>query len=342
MHSHDVNFKETSEASNYIYHPISPAMVEGLHENTWHRLPPQVVTQVNREVFTELAAYTSGGVFRFSAEAGTVAIRAELSNPNMHMPHMPLTGSSGIDILVAGKYRSTLQAKLGEPLLKGEITLDKTSEITLYLPLFNGIESLEIGLLPHKTLLPATAYSDPKPLLFYGSSITQGGCASRPSNAYTALVSAWLGRPFRCLGFSGNAKGDLPVAEYIAKETMSAFVYDYDHNTFSHTHLKETHLPFLLTILKEQPKLPVLMLSKPDLHPWNQQVQEDLRRTVIQESYEFCKKEGYHVSFVDGASLFEEEARQYCTVDATHPNDLGFYQMAKRIYPVLKEMYQTR
>ena len=100
-------------------------------------------------------------------------------------------------------------------------------------------------------------------LNFYGSSITQGGCASRSSNSYCALVSRWLDSDFYCLGFSGGAMGEPWMAEYISQLPMSCFVYDYDHNAPSPDYLRQTHRPFLQTILDKNPALPVIAMSRP-------------------------------------------------------------------------------
>ena len=89
-----------------------------------------------------------------------------------------------------------------------------------------------------------TPYVVEKPIVFYGSSITEGGCASRVTNAYPALLSKWLNADYINLGFSGSAKGEIPVAEFIAEQSMSAFVYDYDHNAPNPEHLAATHEAF--------------------------------------------------------------------------------------------------
>ncbi len=116
------------------------------------------------------------------------------------------------------------------------------------------------GITPEK---PAP-YRMEKPVLFYGSSITQGGCASRPGNCCSAMVSRLLDCMIWNLGFSGNAKGEAELAEYIANVPLGAMVYDYDHNAPSADHLERTHLPFLRTILEKQPELPVVIVSRPD------------------------------------------------------------------------------
>ena len=184
---------------------------------------------------------------------------------------------------------------------------------------------------------PASPHRVGKPILFYGSSITQGGCASRPSNCHCALISRWLDAQQINLGFSGNAKGEAFIAEAIAKLSLSCFVMDYDHNAPTAEHLQNTHEAFFQIIRKAQPKLPVVFVSRPygDTGDYENAAK---RRDIILNTYLNAKNNGdRYVYFVDGMSFFDEIDREAGTVDLLHPNDLGFYLMAKQIVPVVKE-----
>jgi hypothetical protein len=138
------------------------------------------------------------------------------------------------------------------------------------------------------------------------------------------------------LGFSGNAKGEIALAEAIAGLDLAAFVYDYDYNAPSATHLARTHEPFFLKIREKNPALPIIMMSKcsgPDAK----------RRDIIKNTYQNAIDRGdRNVYFIDGSELFGEPGKDYCTVDGCHPNDLGFYQMYLRVLPVLRQALEKR
>ena len=179
-------------------------------------------------------------------------------------------------------------------------------------------------------ILEATPYSHNVPIVYYGSSITQGGCASRPGNSYQAIISRRLDADYINLGFSGSGKAEEAMVQYLAELEMSVFVCDYDHNTPDVEYLKKTHLPLYRTVRTKQPNLPIILISAPNIlmNPEGFLT----RREVIRETYQIALDEGdKNVYFIDGAELFAGEDWDSCTVDGCHPNDLGFYRMAMRI-----------
>lgn len=337
----DSNFKQlqTNTTLNYQNIRNTNAEIEGVLPGTWQRLPDTVLEEINRPALTELAHHTSGAVVRFQTDTYILGLHMELLDPNFMMSHMPLTGSAGMDVFVNGHYAATFRAELGEHAVKGELFLSgEDSEITIYLPLYNGVKDFYLGITENASIKKNSEHKIKEPILFYGSSITQGGCASKTSNAYPALVTRWLDAGMYCLGFSGNAKGDLPVARYIAELPATCLVYDYDYNAPDAAFLRETHEPFLKYILSHNPKLPVLVMSRPNPELKSEELQSGERRRIVQETVFKCKKMGYHVEFLDGATLFGEDSRECCTVDGTHPNDLGFYRMAKNVFEKIQAM----
>ena len=121
------------------------------------------------------------------------------------------------------------------------------------------LEDVLIELEDDAKLETPTPYTLERPMVFYGSSITEGGCATRPANAYTALLSRWLDADYINLGFSGSAKGEMEIANYIAGLDMSVFILDYDHNAPTIEHLAETHEPFFKMIRS------ILLMVRPSL-----------------------------------------------------------------------------
>lgn len=313
-----------------------PFRIYGLTEG-YRRLPSDIINIINNGV-SGLALHSAGGRIRFATDSQAIFIRVELIGGGM-MDHMPLSGMSGVDIYADRVFRGGVRpANDKQTVYEGGITKEKKmSQITVNLPLYNGVREVFIGIDDDALLEPPAEYGIANPVVFYGSSITQGGCASRPGCAYTSLLSAWAGVDHINLGFSGSALGEPAMAEYIASLAMSVFIMDYDHNAPTVEHLKATHKPFFKIIREAQPTLPVIFLTKPDFD--NDPVGNAKRRDVVNETYMSAQAAGDRAVFlVDGQSLFGMRDRDACTVDTCHPNDLGFYRMAEAVYPVLKKI----
>ena len=218
-------------------------------------------------------------------------------------------------------------------------------EVTIHFPLYDSVKSLYVGVEPDALLQKGAEYRAVKPFICYGSSITQGGCASRPGNCYSNILSRKLNMDHINLGFSGNAKGEQVMADYIAGLPMSVFLLDYDHNAPSIEHLEATHEKFFLTIREKNPDLPVIMATKTDT-PRTKQLAETLqiRREIVFRTYENAVKRGdKYIKFIDGGKTFNEIClmgipADSCTVDGCHPNDLGFACMAKVFEQAIREM----
>jgi lysophospholipase L1-like esterase len=143
---------------------------------------------------------------------------------------------------------------------------------------------------------------------------------------------------YYCFGFSGNCKGDLPIADFFNTLDFSIFVYDYDHNAPTVEHLKATHEPFYKAIRKANPSTPIIMMTRPRPYLTDDEAQ---RRMVVKTTYENAIKNGdKNVYFIDGTSFFDGNDSELCFVDALHPNDLGFFKMATRIEPLIKSLLE--
>ena len=219
-----------------------------------------------------------------------------------------------------------------------EREFEKSSEmedVTIWLPRNEEIADFTISVEDDALVETPTPYKYP-PMLYYGSSITEGGCCCRVTNAYNAIISQHLDIDYYNLGFSGGAKGELEIADYINTIPMSIFVYDYDHNAPNVEHLENTHEVFFKRIREKNPELPVVILTKPD---FDYDPQGAERRAVIYKTYENAVNSGdNNVYFIDGQTFFGDKDRHFCTCDCCHPNDLGFYRMAEKIEPVIKQI----
>ncbi|MBQ9802797.1 MAG: SGNH/GDSL hydrolase family protein [Clostridia bacterium] len=306
------------------------------------RMPIAVAQTVSQPV-AKLCRHTAGGRVRFRTDSPYIAIHAVMHN-GTPMSHIPLTGQSGFDLYhrnAAGKeiYYQTFVPPHGmtEGYSSGHRTDGTYCDYTINFPLYDGVKELHIALKKGAHLSAPTPYAIEKPVVYYGSSITQGGCASRPGNAYQAIIGRELDADHINLGFSGNAKGELAMAEYIATLDMSVFVLDYDHNTPSEEHLLATHELFFKTVRAKHPDLPVVFVTAP-----NTKLRGNMnyfgrgrfftRRNIIRRTYEHARIAGDdNVYFIDGVQLFGGDNWDACTVDGTHPNDCGFVRMATRI-----------
>ena len=210
-------------------------------------------------------------------------------------------------------------------------------DITINLPLYGGMEELYVGLAPGARLEPADGYREFLPTVYYGSSITQGGCASRPGNNYSGILSRKFDVDFVNLGFSGSARGETAIAEYVASLPMSAFVYAYDHNAPSVEHLAATHEAMYNTVRAAHPDVPIIFITRPKPRYNNDEI---ARRRVVLDTFEHAKARGERGYFVDGETIFDIFGGDGGSVDGCHPNDLGFACVAAALEPIFAEIYR--
>lgn len=320
-----------------------PFQIYGLlrEDGMYVRMPLAVAKEVNDGV-DYLNHHTAGGRVRFATDSDEIFIKADMHYIDK-MPHFPLTGSGGFDLFktVNGKecYVNTFVPPFdytdGYESSHGT-GVKEVTDFTVNFPLYAGVKKLQIGIKSGSVLMTATSYRNEKPIVYYGSSITQGGCASRPGNSYQCMVSRNLNVDFVNLGFSGSARAEETVAEYIANLPMSVFVYDYDHNAPTAEYLEETHGRMFRTVRAKNPDLPILFMTRPQPSPNEDDIK---RREIIRATFEGAKKDGdKNVYFIDGGEITREFCGDAATVDGTHPNDLGFMAMANAVTKILKEI----
>ena len=333
-----------------------PFSVEGLPWKTddkreWPlvRLPANLTKgDINEGALWSGRHNTPGATVRFRTDSPFIAIKSKLSCPG-DMNHMPRAGSAGFDLYM-GPFGHCMHCGTAQP-NHGEIDLERLlftrepsdtgmREWTIDLPLYGGVAAISVGVSPEATIEapPPHAYGK---ILFYGSSITQGGCASRPGNMYPSMLCRAVDAEQVNLGFSGCALGEIAMAKTISDLDLSAFVYDYDYNAPSPEHLQKTHEPFFKVVRERHPDLPVVIMSLCNFwRHWGPESTKDRekRREIIYTTYRNAIAAGdRHVYFIDGETLFGNRDRDACTVDGCHPNDLGFYRMYEAILPVLRK-----
>ncbi|MBO4547761.1 MAG: hypothetical protein J5758_00945 [Abditibacteriota bacterium] len=304
----------------------------------YYRVPGEVAGAVS-PVFAMLSRHTAGGRVRFATDSPYVAVHVAESD-GIPRTNLTLTFSNGLDLYTGKKqsYAGTyMPPQVSYDGFDGILYIGSGFRtVTLNMPRYAGVKELLIGLKEGSRLERAEDYAVEKPLVFYGSSITQGECASRPGNTYEDIISRELDVNYINLGFSGNALGEQRVCDYIAGLDMSCFIMDYDHNAPTAEHLEKTHYNMYRTVRRARRDLPVILVSRP-----NPVLTEDNRRRleIVRATYERAKREGdKHVYLVPGNEFMRGYSADAWTVDDTHPNDFGMVLMAKRLQSVLKPL----
>ncbi len=295
-----------------------------------------------------LSRMTAGGRLRFATDSPYVAVQcvAPCIEP---MNHMPLTGSHGFALFVNGVYRSmyspdysvimrAIENRSEYFAFDGlrETCAAGISECMLCFPLYGGVSLLKIGIKKGCKLQSAKPYAYKDKIAFYGSSITQGGCASYAGSDYINLLSQWLNFDYVNLGFSGSGKAEREMCEYLANLHAAAYVLDYDYNAPDAAYLAKTHYPLYESVRNKNSGAPIVFVCKPD---FDYDAESAARREIIYGTYCRAKAQGDSlVWFIDGEQMFGSFERNACTVDTCHPTNLGFYRMAKTIVPVLRDV----
>ena len=323
-----------------------PFSVHGVfYENgLFRRMPEDVARSVSDKVYT-LHSNTSGGRVRFKTDSDVVAISVKYGN-RYRSSHFALSGSAGLDLYVReeGEDRERFYAAFMPPYdmidsYESRHTIEggrKTREITINMPLYSDVAELRVGVLSDASLLPADPYPRDELIVYYGNSITQGACASRPGNAFAAQASRAFGCDFINLGFSGSGKAEDEIADYISGLDMQIFVYDYDHNAPNPEYLAATHEKMFKRIRRSHPNIPIIMLTRTSMD--SAAAKREERKAIIKATYDNAVAAGdKNVYFIDGSHIYDG-VEDIATVERCHPNDLGQTYIAFAIQKVLGEI----
>lgn len=318
----------------------------------FNRLPENINGVVRKEVW-DLGRNCAGIAVRFRTNSKCIGAKWTLLN-NFNMAHMAGTGIRGLD-LYSFTNGTWIYAGTAQPNGKESANIFRRNmdgeyrDYIMYLPLYDGVEKLEIGIDSGAVLQSPAVQSllgGERPIVFYGTSVTQGGCASRPGMAYPAIVERKLGKETINLGFSGNGRMDRVMADKIAGIDASAYVVDCLANC-TYDIVKDSTEYFIKTIAGANPKSPVYMVSN-YCYPY-QYLDAGFRKDLEQENalwhtlYEKLRKEGYkNVRYIDlsgegkmGKSVTGPDHEG--TVDGVHLTDLGFLRLAEFYCKILKK-----
>ncbi len=334
-----------------VYHdarefPVFGQAFSATPEHPYRRLPEHLDGVVREMVWT-LGRNSAGLYVRFRSDAPE--IHARWTNTAYHMPHMADCGTGGLDLyaLLDGRWTyvgsgfnwGALSAS-HERRLVGNMA-PEAREYMLYLSLYDEVKTLEIGI-PEGYSLSGPMVDSPKsdhPMVMYGTSILQGGCASRPGMAFTNILGRWFDRTVINLGFSGNAHLDYEIAELMTSVTCpSVFVLDYVPNA-SEDKIEERGERFFRILRDAHPDVPVIFVEAPVYAHTvvDQTIAEEVRsrnavqKALYQRLLDAGEKRLYYVP-AEGMTGADGEA----FVDGVHLTDLGMLRYARHIMSTLE------
>ncbi|MEX2382696.1 MAG: SGNH/GDSL hydrolase family protein [Opitutales bacterium] len=287
-----------------------------------------------------LANCTAGGQVSFQTDSCRIAIQAQLAGRS-NMCHMPATGQCGFDLYVGPpciqRFHGVSKYEIAQSaydLLLFEHPDTTMRNFTINFPLYQGVKQVQIGLAPEARITPPPPWAADGRIVIYGTSITQGGCASRPGMAYTNILSRALNTEIINLGFSGSGRGEPEVIRQVADvPNPRLFILDYEANSAGR--LADT-LPDAIRILRDRHHtVPVLVVSRiafsTDLTHDERLRARDTSRDMQANLVDDLRKGGDSgIHFLDG-SVFLGSDFDECTVDGIHPNDLGFMRIARQM-----------
>ena len=309
----------------------------------YERLPDSCQT-VSLEKLWLLGRNSAGLAIRFRSNSTQIAARWETRN-NFRMNHMTPTGICGLDLYCldgdhwhfAGSGRPT--GKLTTATIVRNMT-PEMREYLLFLPLYDGPISLEIGV-DTEALIEQPQVNLPrreKPILFYGTSIMQGGCATRPGMAHTNILERRLQRECINLGFSGSAHLDMEIADLIASVDAALYILDFVPNA-TVEEMDERAVKFISKVRAAHPDAPILLVEDPRFtHIWlDQKMAEEVRsrNAKVREVYELLKKQGDRNLYFLTSERHIGTDDEAC-VDGIHFTDLGFMRYADVLQPIIE------
>ena len=308
-------------------------------ENFYDRLPKNVTTNVNEGVRT-MKHHTAGMQFRFKTSSPHVSFIWVPFNRNLSMDHMPATGVSGIDIYAQdadGRWNFVRTGRIyganGWPTgTLCRVSIAPETPILVNLPLYNGLRDFRIGIASNATVraLGPRQSGINRPVVFYGTSITHGGCCSRPGLSFVNVVGRDLDVPVVNLGFSGAGKMEHEMSEHLAAIDASCYVLDCLWN-MNLTEVADRYEPFVRNLRAKRPDVPIVMAEQCDVFMGAPNAKDSLVRRI----YEKLTAEGWKgLCYLPKAGMYSGDRDG--TVDGVHPNDLGMGTMAKAFGAAVK------
>ncbi len=309
-------------------------------EHYYDRLPKEAKNTV-REGVWNLSHHSAGMLLRFYTNAPQFFVKWQLIHSKLELPHIAATGVSGIDMYVLDNANTYLFMGCGIPkttestaVFKAGTQANHSFSYLLNFPLYNGIKTAFIGIPKNYILQKDTIFRAvlPKPVVFYGTSILQGACASRAGMSYPSILGRKLGFSIINLGFSGNAKLEPVMQDILAQIDASIYVIDCQLNTTKDE--TQAHTEFAIRkIRKAHPQAPIIIIE--GSNPTKEFPTEEGK--IAYQIIKKLKKEGFkQLYYVEGSNLLGNDTEG--TVDLVHPNDLGHFRYAENLQKIFKKV----
>ena len=319
----------------------------------YSRLPARAQKGVSAEVWN-LSQQSAGLMIRFKTTAERIIIRYQITGAQA-MPHMPATGASGIDLYAvdatgtllwcAGKYafKDTVQYTFSD--LKPERAGATGTEYRLYLPLYNTVRWLEVGVPSSDSLVPLPVRKK-QPIVVYGTSIAQGACASRPGMAWTAILSRRLDMPLINLGFSGTGRLDPAVTKLITELPARVFVLDCLPNLtggkppFTETEIYNRLIAAVKQLRTEHAQTPIILTdhfgyTDAPINPIKRALYKTMNK-INHQAYSDLVKQGVRSLYLLPIEQLQQDGDTM--VDGTHPSDLGMMRYAAAYEALIRKI----
>ena len=340
--------EKAKAADGLAWHDVTTWGVEGRvlpdqeRERWFDRFPISAKESVTRAVWN-LSRDSAGMMVRFNTDATSIHVHYKLMDGNLSMPHMPATGVSGVDLYARdaqGRWRWVQVTRPTKQEVKSEIVKGLAPgfrEYAAYLPLYNGVDSLSIGVDPKSRF--ESVEPRKKPIVFYGTSITHGACASRPGMVHTAILGRRFDMPVANLGFSGNGRMHEAVGDYLIQIDAAAYVIDCLPNMNAQA-VNERCVPLVKQIRAAKPNTPIVLVEdRRNTNSWILPARDrhhTANHQALKTAYEQLRGEAVeNLYYIPGDSLYGDDSEG--ATDGSHANDLGFMRQASVFEPVLRK-----
>ena len=306
---------------------------DSLKENRYDRLPLSYKEIVRKPVW-DLSKSSAGMSIRFLSNSKSISVKWTILN-NFKMNHMAETGIKGVDLYFKNKdnwqYINT-----GRPEgIKNESTLienmtQEMREFKIFLPLYDGVVDIEVGI-DSSSIIKKPLKNRNKSIIFYGTSITQGGCASRPGMVHTNIISRKLDLDCINFGFSGNGIMEQPIAKLISESKPLFYVIECMPNMINPENVTNKTIPLINTIRENNPKTPIVLVENffGTSSVLDKKMENEIREMnlALKTEYQKMISEGYNnIFYVKSKNAIGNDNEG--TVDGVHFTDLGFIRYA--------------
>lgn len=323
---------------------------QGESGSIYNRIPDRFKDKLRTPLW-DLSTNPAGVYLKFVTDSRDIVVKYTLKSKNLNMWHMPTMGVSGVDLYMhdadgAERWCSSYSRNFSDTVsfyYKDMLYGDK-AEFTLYLPLYNTVESLEIGV--DDTASFTFVGEEKNPVVVYGTSIAQGACATRPGMAWSNILHRRLGIPFVNLGFSGNGRLEDAMFAALAEIPARAYIIDCMPNMTEPDRRDSVFVRLIrgVEFLRRSNDAPIVIAEHDGY--MNESVVPDSRDRVafvnekLREAYETLVSKGYKdLYYVTKADIGMDS---YSQVDGVHANDYGMMLYADAYEKVLKAILSAQ